>query len=168
MPLQLKHTMNTKPLPGAEEHEPDWPLAPNPTEPPAGKYIVAYQHYRWAKRYADRNTLELHFVVVEPSAWKGTPLTLYCPIPLNGLPGKRSKYVTLWTLANEGKPAPRRSRMAASIFKGYWVAEVTHTQQRMVTDGGKLKGGVQKLGPEETGIAVINRLIERAAGGIQP
>lgn len=159
--------MNKKPSDGEDENEQHWPLAPNPQEPPVGRYTVAYQRYRMVKRYDDRFTLELHFVVVEPSDWKDTPLIMYCPIPLNGLPGKRSKYVTMWTLANGGKPAPRRSRMTPGIFKGYWLADVRHTRQRQVIGGGKLKGGVQKLEPGESGMAVIETLIERAAGGLQ-
>lgn len=159
--------MNKKPSKNEDENEHFLPLAPNEHEPDAGQYKVAYQRYRMVKRYEDRYTMELHFIVIEPVAWKDTSLIMYCPIPLNGVPGKRSKYTTMWMLANGGTPAPRRSRMSPNIFQGYWLAEVGHTRQRMVKGGGKLKGGVQKLSPGETGLAVIDHLIERVAGGVQ-
>lgn len=156
--------MSRKPAAGGEDDENAWPLAPDPDQPPPGKYLVAYRRARLVQRFKDRFTIELHFSIIEPIEWKERPLVLYCSTPLDGLPGRHSKYVTMWTLANGG-PAKRRDRMKPSVFAGYWIAEVDHTRRRMVRHGGK--DGVKELGPAETGTAVIVQLIERAAGRVQ-
>jgi len=68
--------------------EQDWPLAPNPQQPPPGKYTVAYRKARMVKRFQDRYTVELHFSVIEPIEWFDTPLVMYCSVPLTGYQGE--------------------------------------------------------------------------------
>lgn len=140
------------------DDEQEWPLAPDPEQPPVGKYLVAYQRARMVSRFANRKTIELHFSIVEPGKWLNTVLVMYCSTPLDGFPGRNSKYVTMWNLANGG-PGKRRDRMTPRIFEGYWYAEVDHTRRIMVKDG------IRKLESNETGTAIIVELIERATGG---
>lgn len=152
--------MSRKPAEGGQDDKTAWPLAPDPDQPPPGKYIVAYRRAQLVeKRFGNRNTIELYFEVVDPPKWKERMLIMYCGIPLDGRPSRNSKYVTMWTLANGG-PAKRRDRMTPKIFVGYWVAAVQHTERKMTTDGSKV------LGAGEMGTAVISYLIERAAGGV--
>lgn len=100
---------------------------------------------------------------MEPSDWKDTTLIMYCPMPSDGKLGRASKYVQAWELA-AGGPAKRRDPMTPSVFGGYWIAEVTHTERRMVRcPDGKISS--RALGPTESGTAVIDHLIERAADG---
>lgn len=153
--------MSLKPAEVGQEDESAWPLAPDPDQPPPGKYIVAYRWARLiAKRFGNRDTIELHFKVVEPPRWKERMLIMYCGIPLDGRPSRNSKYVMMWTLANGGS-AKRRDRMTPRVFAGYWAATVVHTGRKMTKDGSK------ELGAGEMGTAVISSLIEREAGGVQ-
>lgn len=152
--------MTRKPADGGQDDEYAWPLAPDPDQPPPGEYLVAYRRARLVRqRFGNRDTIELYFEVVDPPKWNERTLIMYCGIPLDGRPGKASKYVRAWTLANGG-PAKRRDRMTPKVFAGYWVAAVAYTKRKMTNDGSK------ELDAGETGTAVISYLIERAAGGV--
>ena len=155
--------MSKKP-PDGKGDEDQWPLAPDVEQPPPGRYVVAYRRARIVDRFGDRWTIELHFSIVEPSAWLNFEIILYCSTPKDALLGKRSKYYELWTLAN-GAPPKRRDRMTPSVFDGWWHAKIVHTCRRMEKKG--MKNGIRELKPTETATAVIETLVERAVGGLQ-
>lgn len=120
-----------------------------PDDLPAGKYLVSYK--TWEKRpYFSQLKIRLDFVIVEPAAFAGIIVSLYCTCTLN--PNKRhsraSKYYQFWVQANGGPPQ-RGQRMTPSIFKGYWYVE--------------LGWGCTKTG--ELTIPKIDALLERVAGG---
>ncbi len=144
--------------------EEQWPLAPDLEQPPPGKYVVAYRRARLVDRFPDRYTIELHFAIVEPPKWLDFPIIMYSSSPKGARLGKRSKYYEVWTLANGGPPK-RRDRMTPTVFAGWWNAEVVHTRRRMEKKG--MKNGIRELKPTETPTAVIETLIERAAGELQ-
>ena len=120
-----------------------------PEDLPGGNYLVSYR--TWEKMsYWGQSKIRLDFVIVEPTAYLGLLVSLYCTCTLN--PNKRhsraSKYYQLWVQANGGPPQ-RGQRMTPSIFQGYWDVAVAW--------------GRNKTG--EPTIPKIEKLLERVAGG---
>jgi len=136
----------------------NWPVAPDPEPPPPGKYTVSYLRARLVENRFNRNTIELHFTVVEPAKWAGKTVKKYYALPIDEPPGLDSNYYHDWCRANESPPK-RHDRMSPIVFRGYWHAELGLTKQRA-----KRGGGVRELKDGEHGRVVIENLIERATG----
>ena len=138
--------------------EDQWPTAPTPIQhqPPPGKYLLSFRHGKLCERFG-RSVVELEFEILEPTVWAKTSIKMYFALPTKASPSTRSKYYEHWVLANE-KPPARGDRMSTRVFTGYWWANVCHTQKRADAKG------CRPLAPHECGIAVVDRLIERAAG----
>jgi hypothetical protein len=136
-----------------------WPCAPDPNDrqPPAGKYLAAYVGSNLVARF-DRRVLEQVMEIVEPANWAKIRLTRYYGIPKHAPPSIHSEYYKAWVLAN-GKPPRRNDRMSPSVFQGWWQIEVRHTKRRST------RNGCRELETHESGVAVVDRLIERVAGG---
>ena len=123
-----------------------------PADLPGGPYLVCYRTYEKGWQFTQVK-IRLDFVIVEPAAYAGIIVSLYCTCILN--PNTRhsraSKYYQLWVQANGGPPK-HGERMTPSVFAGYWNVEVSWGKKDGKKDG-------------EPTIPKIERLIERVAGG---
>lgn len=136
--------MSEKPEPSGNDDE--WPLAPEPDQPPPGKALIAYRRARIVRRF-DRRVAEIEFSIIEPIDWQGFRVVLYCALPAEGPARRAGKFYALWTMANGASPN-RRDRMSPRVFAGYWWAELERSR-------------------EGQGNTHVGCLIERAAGGPQ-
>lgn len=137
-----------------------WPTAPPSLadQPPPGKYDIAFRHALIVERF-DRRNVEALFDIIEPGAWYGLPVKFYFPLPATGTPSVTSKYYRAWVSANGGIPPKRGDRMTPKVFRGYWRAEICHTR-RVAT-----RSGCRELDGGQPGVAIVDHLIERLAGG---
>jgi len=143
----------------AEYRDDDWPMAPDPDQPKAGKdYIISFVRAKRVERFGGRHKIELHFVILEPVRWAKKPVVMYFAVPADGPPSDISKYYEFWCKANKGVPQ-RGDRMTPLVFHGYWKAELGHTKKRMGRDG-----RLRELGAKEVGRVIVLDLIERVAG----
>lgn len=135
----------------------EWPVAPDPEEPPPGKYLIAYLRGRCVERFSRRD-IEVDFEIIEPARWAKKVVKLYFPTPLETSPSPASKYYQAWCMANGGRPQ-RGDRMTTHVFTGYWHAELGRTKRTTTRSG-----GVRQLADHELGRIRVDHLIERAAG----
>jgi hypothetical protein len=135
-----------------------WPVAPDPEEPPPGKYILAYQRARSIERFS-RHCIELIFIIVEPQRWEKKVVKKYYALPVDEPLGLESNYYRDWRMANNGHPPKRKDRMNPHVFSGYWHAELGLTKQKSLASG-----GVRDLKDGELGRIVVRTLLDRAAG----
>ena len=135
----------------------EWPTAPDPEEPPPGKYLIAYLRGRSIERFGRRD-IEVDFEIIEPIRWAKKVVKMYFPVPPEGPPSRASKYYQAWIQAN-GAPPKRGDRMSPRVFEGYWHAELDRTKRTTTRNG-----GIRRLTDGETGRIRVEHLIERAAG----
>lgn len=122
----------------------DWPLAPDPEQPPPGKYLIAYVGGRCVERF-NRRDIEIDFEIIEPQRWANKIVKLYFPTPLGTSPSPASNYYRAWVMA-KGGPPKRNDRMEPKVFAGYWQAELDATKRTTTRNG-----GIRKLEDHETG-----------------
>lgn len=140
-----------------EYRDDEWPAAPDPDEPPAGKYLLGFIRGRKLERFGNHK-IELEFEIIEPVQWAKKVLKMYFAAPKEGPISQDSKYFENWRLANGGPPK-RGDRMTPQVFHGYWWAEAGHTKKKATRDG-----RLVELKEHETGRLVVVKLLERAAG----
>jgi hypothetical protein len=129
----------------------NWPLSPfSPQDLPAGCYLASYSMYE-RRSYYGQPKVRLEYEIVEPMAFKGLLVSLYCTCKQdrNHRPSRQSKYYALWIQARGGPPL-RGERMTPIVFQGYWQIRV---------DWGRDK----ETGNPST--PYVAELLERVAGG---
>ncbi len=107
----------------------NWPIAPDPEQPPPGKYIIAYQRARSVERFCRLN-IELIFIIVEPQQWEKKVVKKYYAFPVDEPLGLESYDYRDWCLANGGNRPKRNDRMTPRVFSGYWHAELGLIKQK--------------------------------------
>lgn len=143
--------------PVTNDQDTEWPVAPDPEQPPAGEYTISFFKSRKVGRFG-RDNIELEFKIADPGQWIGKTVPMYFPLPSNGPVGLGSKYYEAWCLAKGGKPK-RDDRMTPQVFHGYWKARLGSTKKKATSDG-KLR----EFRGNEIGRTIVLELIERVAG----
>lgn len=143
-----------------EYRDEDWPEAPDSEQPDPkrGKYLLSFLRSRKVERF-NRNKIELDFSIIEPREYEKKTVKMYFAMPKDGPISPDSKYFDVWCLANGRRPE-RGDRMTPHVFQGYWWAELAYTKKKATRDG-----SLRKLEEGERGRVIVERLIEREAGG---
>lgn len=98
-----------------------WPLIPD------GKYQAVCYDYNCKPYQGKARRMYLNFEIISPGEYQGKKLFMVFNIPVNGKPGRASRYYKTWVMVNGWRHPSRNTQMSPRLFlkKAYEVETKT-------------------------------------------